>query len=336
MHRTGTTSGTAQFSFSNTGSLVYIPGPVSAAVNGDGLALFDRKGNAESLKLPSAVYSNPRVSPDGKWIAYGTDDGKEAIVWVYDLSGAASPHRLTFGGNNRYPIWSADGRRIAFQSDREGDLGIFWQIADGSGTAERLTKAEAGTSHIPQSWFPKEEKFSFEVTKESRHSLWIFSIRDRSAAPVAGIQSGNYLNSVLSPDGRWLAYSSNETGSPAIYVQPFPPTGAKHQVSNAGGLNNSPVWSPDGKELLYVPSAGQFAALSISTQPSFTFGSPVLLTRGFEGSVISVRNFDITPDGSFIGTPTGGLAADSGGSGSPLIQIVLNWFEELKQRVPVK
>ena len=95
------------------------------------------------LKVPPGLYEYPRVSPDGTRLAFGTSDGKEAVVSIYELSGASAVRRLTFGGNNRFPIWSADGQRVAFQSDREGDPAVFWQPADG-GTAERLTTARPG------------------------------------------------------------------------------------------------------------------------------------------------------------------------------------------------
>ena len=121
------------FSVSNSGSLIYIPGPSLTSGRQSNLALLDRKGSITLLKLPPGPYDFPRISPDGKRVAFGTDDGKEASVWIYELSGASQARRLTFGGNNRFPIWSADGRRVAFQSDREGDLGIFWQPYDVSG-----------------------------------------------------------------------------------------------------------------------------------------------------------------------------------------------------------
>ena len=100
---------------------------------------------------------------------------------MYDLSGTNSLKRLTFGGNNRLPIWSADGKRVAFQSDRDGDRAIFWQAADG-GTAERLTRPEPGTAHVPESWSPRGDVFLFRATTKSSTTLWTFSIRDRNAA----------------------------------------------------------------------------------------------------------------------------------------------------------
>ena len=108
------------------------------------LGFFDRKGAAELLKVPPRPYEHPRLSPDGKQIAFVIDDGKAATIWIYELSGASAVRRLTFDGqgNNRFPVWSADSQRVTFQSDREKDLGIFWQRADGAGAAERLVTAE--------------------------------------------------------------------------------------------------------------------------------------------------------------------------------------------------
>jgi Tol biopolymer transport system component len=330
----GGQTGTAQFSFSNTGALIYVPGPASASFSVP-LALYDRKGAAEPLGLPPGSYSNPRTSPDGKRIAYQVDDGKEANIWVYDLSGASSSRRLTFGGRNRYPMWSSDGLRIAFQSDREGDFAIFWQPADGSGPAERLTKPEQGTSHVPESWSRTANQFSFDVIKESTHALWVYSLQDKKAAPFGGIQSEQAIDSVFSPNGRWVAYTMTAIGGSEVYVQSFPATGPPYQISKTGS-SIDPVWSSDGKELLYTTLAGgQYVAVSIiATQPSFTFGSPVPLTRRFSSRAVSaVRDYDITPDGRFIGVPVTGALDPQSGSANPQIDVVLHWFEELKQRV---
>ena len=221
--------GAAEFAFSSTGSLVYMSGPVSNTAAQSDLALIDRKGGVERLKLPPGLYQHPRASPNGTQIAFATDDGKEAIVWIYELGGTASMRQLTFDGKNRFPIWSADGQRVAFQSDREGDLGIFWQRADGSGRAERLTKADQGTSHVPESWSPKEQRFLFEVTKGSSVSLWTFSLLDKEATQFTDVQSSNPIQAAFSHDGRWVAYTITEGAATGIYVQPFPATGALYR-----------------------------------------------------------------------------------------------------------
>ena len=164
-----------------------------------------------------------------------TDDDKGTIVWTYELSGATAMHRVTFNGRNRFPIWTADGKRVVFQSDREGDLGIFWEPADGSGNLQRLTTADKDTEHIPESWSPKDDGLLFRVTKGGMSTLSFFSLRDKRAVPFGAVQSAGPTNAVFSPDGRWVAYESSSVGGPAgfgggvgqmpsIYVQPFPAT----------------------------------------------------------------------------------------------------------------
>ena len=341
VRRSSGATGSAQFSFSSTGSLIYVPGPVSAAGGAlRTLATLDSKGGGlERLKLPGKAYAFPRVSPDGKWVAVSTDDSNDTNVWIVDLSGATAPRQLTLGGANRYPVWSADGERVAFQSDREGDLGIFWQKADGTGTAERLmTKPEQGIAHIPDSWSRDGKRFSYTVVKGSESAVWIYSIEDKKATVFAE-KAGAYIGrSAFSPDGQWLAYQSTEALPGQIFVQPFPATGAKYPVV-AGG---HPFWSRDGRQLFYNPAAGQIGVVSITTRP-FALGEPARLPGGTSGLLsrnpaTDPRVWDITGDGKLIGVTdaTTGDATSSGTPAAPQIRVVLNWFEELKQHVPVR
>ena len=322
----------AQFSVSRTGSLVYFPGPVSTSTNQLEIILAD--GAAVSrLKLPPGSYSSPRVSPDGKRIAFGTDDGKDAAVWIYDLSGATAMRRLTFAGHNRFPVWSADGKHVVFQSDRDGDLGIFWTPADG-GNGERLTRADQGTSHVPESWSPTGGHFVYSNSTERDYSLWTFSMQTRKATPFDAVHSSNPTGAVFSPDGRWVAYTITEQGRTTVAVQPFPPTGTKYQLFS--GPNDGPhhaVWSPNGNALFYNPRAGGFESVSVTTQPTFAVGNPVPVPRPFSTGGPSVRRpFDITPEGKFVGLANPSLTDSS----AETIQVVLNWQEELKQRVPTR
>ena len=249
----------------------------------------------------------------------------------------SSMRRLTFGGKNRLPIWSADSRRVAFQSDREGDAAIFWQPADGTGTAERLTKPEPGTAHSPESWSPDGAHVLFSVTKGSNVSLWTLSLQDKKVAPFGRVQSSEPTNAAFSPDGRWVVYASNEAGSSRMYVQPFPATGAQYQISMLNGVYVYPLWSRDGRELFAhrVGGGNAFGVLSVTTRPGFTFGNPVEIPGGglrFTNSR-TPRTYDVTPDGKFIGmVPPGSTETD--GSAALHIQVVLNWFEELKRLVP--
>ena len=323
-------TGTAQFSVSDTGSLIYVPGPVSPVGAQLMLALMDRKGTLNPLKVPPKAYGFPRVSPDGKQIAFGIEDGKDANVWIYDVAGTSAIRQLTVGGANRYPIWSMDSQRVAFQSDREGDFGIFWQRADGSGTAERLTKPEQGVAQIPDSWSPNSQKFSFTAIKGSEAAVRIYSLQDKKETLFAQMPSVALRWSAFSPDGHWLAYTSNQTGRNQIWVQPFPATGAKFPIVSGG----HPVWSPDGRELFYNSGANQTSVVSITTQPTVTFAVPSPVPNGIQNRNPSnaPRASDITPDGKyFVGVVN--VDQTSSGSFAPQIQVVLNWFEDLKQRM---
>ena len=140
----GGATGVTQYSLSSAGSLVFVSGPVTGSAAQRDVALVDRSGTALPLKLPPGSYRHPRMSPDGKQLAVDSNDGKGDNVWIYDLSGASAIRRLTFEGQNRFPAWSADSQRVAFQSDREGDLGIFWQRADGTGTGGAADAGRGG------------------------------------------------------------------------------------------------------------------------------------------------------------------------------------------------
>jgi eukaryotic-like serine/threonine-protein kinase len=328
----GRQTGVAQFSVSNAGSLVYVPGSISGSSAQGDIALIDRTGVVEKLKVPSGAYEVPRVSPDGKRVALGLDDVRGANIWISDLSGASSIRQLTFGGQNRFPVWTADGQRVAFQSDREGDLGIFWQRADGTDTAQRLTKPDRGISHIPESWSRTEDRFLFGASTGSSFSLWTFSVPDRRAEPFSQVRSVLPLNAVFSPDGRWVAYSTAESGSGpvGIFVEPFPSTGAKYRISS-GGIH--PLWSTDGKELFY--SAGGLVVVTIMLGRGFDFSSPVQMPIPFHSfGPTAARAYDIMPNGQrlIVIVPSG-----QGQASVPTqIQVVLNWHEELKRLVPTR
>jgi serine/threonine-protein kinase len=339
VRRAGTNTGSAHFSFSRTGSLIYISGPVTVGAAGtDGtLGAIDLKGGIERLKLPGKAYAFPRVSPDGKQVAVSTD-GLDTNVWIVDLTGTTAPRQLTLGGANRYPVWSADGKRVAFESDREGDLGIFWQNADGTGTAERLTKPEKGIEHIPDSWSPDNKRFSYTAVKGREAAVWIFDLQDKKSTVFAEKPGALIARSAFSPDGHWLAYQSNETGTAEIFVQPFPATGTKYSVVKGA----HPFWSPDGGALVFNPGANRIESVGITTKPTFSFKQPVPLPGGLLGlrsrnPATNPRLWDFTPDGKrIIGvTDAGNLEqTTSAAASAPPIHVVLNWFEDLKQRVP--
>jgi Tol biopolymer transport system component len=327
-------TGAANVSISGSGSLVYIPGPLAMSSSRLDIALMDTAGKVDPFNLPPGPYRLPRVSPDGKQVAFGIDDGREASVWTYDLSRMKNMQRLTFGKNNRFPTWISSSS-VAFQSDREGDLAIFRQSA--GGTAQRLTTPKEGESHAPESWSRTTDTLLYSVTKGADVSLWTLSLRDGQARPFTAIASstpGYATGASFSPDGRRVAYGSAEGGSTNIYVQPFPVTGERYQLPRKRGDGpHGPIWSPLRNELFYNPRLGGFEAVSFTTQPGFAFGNPVPVPRKLQMDAPGSRtSYDITPDGSFVGLISAGRAEYEMGSDHQ-IQVVLNWFEDLRARL---
>ena len=329
-------SGSAQFAFSSSGSMIYVAGPVSGLGLGNNvLALFDRKGDSQPLSLPPAGYDYPRVSHDGKNLAFEIDEGKESSIWIYPLSGNVAARQLTLRGtgSNRYPVWSPDGEWVTFQSDREGDVAIWRQRADGGSPPERLTKPDKGESHIPDSWSPDGQTLSFTSGAKGSSTVWTFSLRDKKSTLFVDAPGGFGAWSSFSPDGRWIAYSSDNR----VYVKAFPPTATKYPVPHVGNDHHT-LWSPDEKELFYESGNRSLVTVAVLRQPvsSLSFGAPLETRTGFAThSAISPRSFDILPGGKqFIGTIPAGIAASATASAPPQIQVVLNWFEELKQRLP--
>jgi eukaryotic-like serine/threonine-protein kinase len=330
-----TTTGGAQFDISETGSLVYIEGAatLSSTRRLTDMVVLDERGGAEVLKVPPGPHESPRISPDGTRVAFGSSDGPEAAIWIYDLNALTTPRKLTFGSNNRYPVWAAGGRYVAFQSDREGDLAVYRQPADVSGAAaERLTKPAKGAVHIPESWSKGDDLFLFSEVSGGVATLWTYSMQDRKAAQVGDVRSSSPLNAELSQDGRLLAYTvRGGPGLTAIYVEPFPSTGAKASIPDE--LGHHPAWSPDGKTLFYVPGAQPVTGVAVTTQPPLGFGSP----RTWSGKVPNVtpfgepRNYDVLPDGKrFIYTRVN--AGGQEGGSTAQIRVVVNWTEEFRAR----
>ena len=245
-------SGAANFSVSDTGSLAYVPG--RRASSDQTLALVGRNGVAERLNVPPAPYLSPRLSPDGAKLVVQTADADGNVLWLYDLAGDTQIQQLTFEGDNQRPIWTPDSQRLTFSSDREGTMSLYGMPADGSGAAERLTTAETGTSHWPGSWAADGQTLLFNVQRDiaSDWDIWSLSANGRETRSLYDKPDTLYLGAELSPNGQWLAYGEGSTATEMdIYVEPFPPTGSKHRISQNGGY--WPLWSPDGDPLFYRP-----------------------------------------------------------------------------------
>lgn len=310
----------AQYSVSTTGSLVYVPG--SAQASQSKLVWVSRQGTEQPLPVPARDYGDPRVSPDGRRVALGSG----GQIWIYDLA-RDTLTRFTFEGDaNASPVWTPDGKRIAFTSNRGGTLNLYWQMADGSGGLERLTTSEH--LQVPYSWSPNGQLLSF-IEFDPRPAIWVLRLSDRKAQPFLQTTANDGAQR-FSPDGRWMAYVSNESGRNEIYVQPYPGPGGKWQISTDGG--NEPVWNRNGRELFYR-SGDKMMAVDITTEPSLSAGKPKML---FEGPYVSAPSdpspeFDVSPDGQrflMLKPVTQEQAAPT------QINVVLNWTEELKRLVP--
>jgi eukaryotic-like serine/threonine-protein kinase len=317
-------SGVAQYSFSATGSLVYVLGGVQSAQSK--LVWVSRNGAEQALATPARAYLNPRLSPDGRRVAVGITES-ESQIWLYDLS-RETLTRFTFEGNtNNRPVWTPNGKRIAFQSSKEGPLNIFWQLADGSGGLERLNTGKY--TQAPSSWSPDGQLLAFfEVNPTTQRDIWVLPLGDRKAQPFLRTPFNESVPR-FSPDGRWLAYISDESGRYEIYVQAYPGPGGKWQISTEGGTE--PAWNPNGRELFYR-SGDKMMAVDIATRPGFAAGKPHMLFEGqYQPAPATLPNYDVSPDGQrfLMVKPTESVEA-----APTQINVVLNWFEELKRKVP--
>ena len=317
-------NGYAQYSLSATGSLVYVPGTLRS--DQSKLVWVNRNGAEQPLSAPGHNYVYPRLSPDGRRVAIAISEEQGAQVWLYDLQEKLT--RLTFDGlMNNVPAWTPDGKRIAFMSNMQGATNLFWQLADGSGGLERLTTNEF--LHAPMSFTPDGQLLAFiEANPTTGYDIWVMRMSDRKAQPFIRTPF-NESTPQFSPDGRWLAYVSNESGHNEIYVQAYPGPGGKWQISTEGGTE--PVWNRNGRELFYR-SGNKMMAVDVATLPSFAGGKPrALFEERYTPTPATFPNYDVSLDGQrFLMLKP----VEQEQSAPTQINVVLNWFEELKQKVP--
>ena len=317
---TAVATGSAQFDISEEGTFVHAVG--AGLLLDDRLAWIDTQGAVTPLLDPIADYYWPGLSPDGERVSVIVVEDGVGNVWIYDIrTGTGSP--LT--NDSQYknaPIWTPDGEHITFQYGND----IYWRPADGSTPQELLWDGEHPVA--PHSWSQNGRFLAFgENHPDTLSDIWVFSLEDGTAQPFrnTGIRE---VNPRFSPDGRWISYSQAAADQEwQVWVAPYPGPGVPYQISTEASL---PIWSTDGRTLFFRGSGENFQqifASAIQTEPAFSRSDPELLfevDRPF-------RIGNVHPDGErFVISQ----AIDSG-FGALHINVVQNWFEELKERVPV-
>jgi Tol biopolymer transport system component len=338
---TSVNGGGAQFAISDGGTLVYLAGTDMAGVAP--IRWLDRAGKTALLRSTASDWSNPSFSPDGRKLAMDIFDGSQSDVWIYEWE-RDTLSRLTFDpADDVRPIWTSDGRYITFGS-RRGDkstMNLYWQPADGTGEVQRLTDTK--NNQFPTSWHPKLPVLAFtEQTPNNGTDLMVLPMEGNDATGWKPGVARTFLSSpfsdssgMFSPDGRWMAYISNESGRNDIYVRPFPGPGGKWQISTTAA--DDPTWSRTAPQLFFM-STGDLRLMVAPyrvTGDSFQTDKPVLWseTRLTGRPRAPSRDLDVHPDGLRFAVSTGDEQA-------PLKQhavtVVMNFFEELRRVAPAK
>ena len=325
-------SGGGQFSVSDSGSLLYVPGGIFPDPQRS-IAWVERSGTVQPLALPDKAYLSPRLSPDGRRVVVWTQGDRN--IWVHDLA-RGTLTRLTSEARNARAIWTPDGTRVTYGSASGGVEVLFSRPSDGSGPAERL--ATSDFQQAASSWSPDGQTLAYsEQRSPLAYDIWALPLSgDRQPRPILQTRF-NEAYPDFSPDGRWLAYASDESGRSEVYVQPYPGPGPRQQVSTDGGT--APAWSRDARELFFTTAqtaGGQatptkMMVVPVTVRPTFSAGAPRMLFQGRYGASAAIRPYDVTADGRRF------LMVQQ--KERPVISVsnmvlVQNWFEELKARVP--
>jgi serine/threonine-protein kinase len=320
-------SGTAEFDVARDGTLAYVAGGPGVAPART-LVWVDRQGHEEAIKAPPRAYVTSQLSLDGTRAALAIRE-QENDVWVWDFA-RETLTRITFDpGLDAAPVWMPDGRRVVFTS-QAGSL--FWKAADGTGTAERLTQSSRVQFASAVSRDGARVVFSEGVAGSD---VMMLTLADRRTQSLVATPASE-RNGVLSPNGRWLAYQTNDSGPDQIFVRSFPDVNtAKWQVSPDGGTQ--PLWAQNGEELFYLAPGGALMGVRVTPGAVWTASTPTKLIDGlyYRGSsnVATGGTYDVSPDGRrFLMIKEGG--GPNQPSAPPGIVVVHNWFEELKRLVP--
>jgi serine/threonine protein kinase/Tol biopolymer transport system component len=332
-------TGAADLSISRNGTLVYVPGDGQTAAAQRTMVWVSRDGREEPIKAPPRAYLAPRISSDGTRVAlYITDE--EIDIWIFDLARKTLKRLTSDPTMDGYPTWTPDGRRIIFSSARSGQgapatlsgqVSLFWQAADGTGAVEPLPQGVSNpviTSITPDGLLAVGQAGGSVTTS---NELILLHLGDKPwIEPLIPPSKFTIRNADLSRDAKWLAYDSNESGQPQTYVRPFPNVdGGSWQVSTRGGTR--PLWARNGRELFYIDGDNYLTSVPVKTGTTFTSGEPVRILQARYFTSVA-RTYDASLDGQkFL------MIKDAQrGTPPPSMVVVLNWKEELKQRVPTR
>jgi eukaryotic-like serine/threonine-protein kinase len=288
------------------------------------LTWFDRSGKSAGTVGMPGTSNNVRLSPDGRRVAADqTDpDGRRTDIWIHEPAREATT-RLTFDPSyHSAAIWSPDGKQIVFGSNRRLGIPLYLKNANGSGSEEEVANLGAGAQVHPWDW-SRDGKY---ILVRKNNELWYLTWPERITKPLLQTK-WTVRNAQFSPDGRWVAYASNETGSMEIYVSPFPNASGKWQVSSGGG--QEPKWRQDGKELFYISAEGKMMAVAVKTGASFEASSPVVLFQTRRRQPVSAQDvfsYDASGDGQRFLINTKVDEANA----APL-SVLLNWASEIEK-----
>jgi len=308
-------SGAAMFDVSDNGALVYFTG---LGMSERTLVWVDPTGKKQPINAPPRAYVRPRISPDGSRVAVDVYE-EDRDIWIWNFE-RETMHRLTFApGQDVNPVWTPDGARIAFSSERSGPMNLFWKSADGSGSAEPLNAGDDADYMV--AFTPDGTSIVFNRF-DSDFDVYL-APTSGAAAPLVASEFRE-ISGEISPDGRYIAYESQATGQLEVYVRTFPNVDEGQWLISTGG-GTAPVWAPSENELFYVGPGGSIMAVGIDTEPGFEAGRPRELFRGYyHGS--PGRTYDVAPDGKRFLMLDNARAEDNQRG----LFVVQNWDEALR------
>jgi len=338
-----TITGAADFAVSHSGTLVYVTGQILG--NALPITWLGRDGRTAPLRATPSDWSNLRFSPDGRRLALDLSGPPQQDIWVYDWERDATSRLTLDTGGHLYPAWTPDGRRVVFNVQVGSAFNLFWQRADGAGAPERLTSS--ANSQYPGSWHPSGKFLAFtENRPQTGYDLMILPMDGDEASGWKPGKPTVFQNTpsietdpMFSPDGHWIAYSSNETGRFEIFVTPFPGPGGKWQISTDGGIY--PTWSRTRHDLFYLQLSDQRIVVasygvegdSFKADKPHVWSDVRLATRPRAIATTSGRNFDLHPDGDRFAVALAPQAQTE--ARQDKVVFIFNFFDELKRVAPV-